>query len=111
MPTLFYGTPDGKKKPRLYSRDLRKIEVKIFDHFKIDTLGPDSGSPNLAVAWHVHDHSALAWYDDRGIQQVLYLPGLLDQRNLLLQARENFPSQLPPALLFRISNEGETYEW
>ena len=41
MPLIFYGTPPGKKKRRLYAPSLRPIEGKVFNHLNVDGLAPD----------------------------------------------------------------------
>lgn len=110
MPYLYYGNLEPFSKPKLFSKELREIESKIFDKFKLDDLAPEDSAFFLAVIRHVYDHTALAWWNKDGYQQAIFLPGLFNERDAILLARETWPNQIPGPLLFRIANEGEIYE-
>ena len=110
MPYLYYGSHGKEDSPRLYSKDMGLIKTDLFDQFKIDELAPLRSSPNLALIWHLKGHTALAWWNDRGYQQAVFIPGELDERHAIFAARETWPNKIPGPLLFRIENEGEIYE-
>lgn len=107
MPLIFYGTPPGKKKRRLYAPSLRPIEGKVFNHLKVEGLAPDREKAYLAYYWWIRNHTALAWYDADGEEQAVFMPSYLLPFYALSLARQEFPSLIPSPTLFRILNEEE----
>lgn len=113
MPTLFYGTIPGSKRRQLYAPSLRPIETNVFDSFMIDNLAPRSRLPDVALFWHFRkrSHSAFAWHDPRGTEQVAFIPAILNQYQMFEVLRREFPTVLPSPITFRISNELEPYDY
>lgn len=113
MPMLFYGTTGKFKRPRLHGANLRLLETSVFDSYAIDNLAPYSRKPNVALFWHFskRNHSAFAWHNEQGIEQVAFVPGLLTQLQMFELLRVDFAEVMPSSLLFRISNEHEPYDY
>lgn len=113
MPTLFYGTIPGCRKRQLYAPSLRPIETSVFDSFMIDNLAPKSKLTDVALFWHFRKrkHSAFAWHDADGREQVIFLPAILNQYQMFEILRAEFPTILPSAITFRIRNEHEPYDY
>lgn len=121
MPLLFYGTIEGERRRRLYSKDLRLIETSVFDGYKVEDLAPNEELPGkygtswaVALLWHFphKKHTAIAWHAETcKNEQVIWLPGLLTKIDALTIAREEFPSIVPSAIIFRFLNENEPYEY
>ena len=112
MPELFYGTLPERPKRRLYAaRPLREIETSIFNSWKIRKLGPLGRLNHLALFWwfRSRNHTALAWHDERGKDQVVFMPQLMPQTTALLLARELFGDIIPSAITFRVLNERRPY--
>lgn len=121
MPLLFYGSTRPDRARQLYSKDLRLIETSIFDSYKIKDLAPYEELPGkygtswaLSLLWHfpIKKHTAIAWHAEScKHEQVIWIPGLLNQIDALTIAREEFPSIVPSAIIFRFVNEGDPYEY
>lgn len=114
MPELFYGTLPSGNRRRLYSgKPLTQIETGIYDKWKIRKLAPYVRLRDVGLFWWFKrkQHSALAWYDDRGKEQTVFVPQLLPQEQLLPLARDLFSDLLPPALTFRVLNERKPYTY
>lgn len=113
MPMLFYGTTGKLRKPRLHAASLRYIETSVFDSFMIDNLAPRSRLPSVALFWHFRkrNHSAFAWHDELGVEQVTFVPGILNQYQMFEVLRGDFAPIMPSPIVFRISNEGEPYDY
>lgn len=111
MPLLFWGDARAVSLPwdrRLYGSNLREIETSIFDSYKIDGLAPASRLNAICNIWHIpkRNHTALAWHEDRlKHEQLVLLPGLLDQRVALELARETFKRIIPSPIIFRFNQD------
>lgn len=128
MPLLFYGRLQHGGKRRLYSPDLRPIESSVFDNYKVKHLAPFHRRPDLANLWHFVDrkHTAVSWNEcrlditqHRGItanetvdfiEQTIFIPQLVDQKEALAIMRSEFPDYLVPgAIVFRFNNQDGAY--
>jgi hypothetical protein len=112
MPTLFYGSP-GLGKRKLYGEHLSPIQGSVFNKYMMKKLGPNTRRPFIANHWHLRNfkliHSALAWHNNAGKEQLVILPGELDWRETLLLAREFFKPVIPSAIVFRVNNTDGAY--
>lgn len=116
MPTLFYGKLEGDKVRRLYNDQLVAFESTLFDHYKIEDLGPNSRRANMGLLWFIrvsprHPHTAIAWHDEDGDEAVILLPGEHDWSTALTLARDVFYDKgvVPAANVFRLANYEEPY--
>lgn len=116
MPILFYGRLPGDKVRRLHNDQLVPFESSVFDRYKIDDLAPHSRRPGLGLLWWVrinprHPHTAIAWHDEDGEEDVVFLPGEHDWSTALMLARDVFYDRkiVPPASFFRFVNYEEPY--
>lgn len=111
MPALFWGDARSVGLPwrrKLYAENLREIEVSIFDSFMIEGLAPASQAEAVCNIWWIRSrrHTLLAWHESRlKHQQLIVLPGLLDQREALETARLTFGRVVPSPLVFRFNQE------
>lgn len=106
MPKLYYGRIDGSKR-QLYGINLRPIEVDIFDEYKIKHLAPSSKRPFVAHLWHLMecDHTIAAWYDDRGKEHSLVVPGFHSHIDMAMIMHEDWKGIKPDATVFRWHDE------
>jgi hypothetical protein len=111
MPLLFWGDGRSVGLPwdrRLYGANLREIETTVFDSYKIDGLAPASKRDSVCNIWHLpkRNHTAMAWHEDRlKHEQLVLLPGLLDQRVALETARVTFGRVIPSPIIFRFNQD------
>lgn len=116
MPALFYGKLNDDKERQLYNEHLVPFKSTLFDHYKIESLAPNSKRPQLGLLWFIrvsarHPHTAIAWHDQDGDEAVILLPGEHDWSTALTLARDVFYGKgvVPPANAFRLVNYEEPY--
>lgn len=113
MPLLFYGTrpESADRTPELYGVRLQPIETRVFDSYRVDKLAPYSKRRAVANFWWFTErkHTAFSWHDDRGREQTIWVPGLLNHRDALMLARLEFAEVIPSPIIFRFNNERKVY--
>lgn len=115
MPLLFYGTfveaGEVSSERRLFGSNLKPIETSIFDSYKLNKLGPWSRRKDVANFWWFErrSHTALSWHDGEGIEQTVWLPGLISASSAVAISRSEYGAILPGPTTFRLNNERKAY--
>lgn len=108
MPLLFYGPYEVEDRD-LYVPGMRRITTKVFDSFRINKLAP--ANKLRAVAnfwwWEKRKHTIFSWHDLELSRKefTIFIPQLLDQRQALELAREEFPEVIPSSIIFRFAQD------
>ena len=116
MPLLFYG-PYGTEDRDLYVPGMRRITTSVFDKFKIKKLAPPHKLRAVANFWwwESKKHTMFSWHDLELSPKefTILIPQLLDQRQALELARDEFPEVMPSPIIFRFAqdyNEALSYD-
>ncbi len=109
MPLLFYGPYGEDPKRNLYVPGMRLIETTVFDKFRVSKLAPPH--KDRAVAnfwwWRSKKHTMFSWHDLELSRKefTILIPQLLNQRQALELARDEFPEVMPSPIIFRFAQD------
>lgn len=108
MPLLFYG-PYEVDERELYVPGMKRITTGVFDKFKIKKLAPPDRRRAVANFWwwESKKHTMFSWHDLELSEKefTILIPQLLDQRQALELAREEFPEVMPSPIIFRFAQD------
>ena len=109
MPLLFYGPHDDTEKRRLFVPGMRPITTNVFDKFRIKHLAPIHKLRAVANFWwwRSKKHTMFSWHDLELSPKefTILIPQLLDQRQALELARDEFPEVIPSSIIFRFAQD------
>ena len=108
MPLLFYG-PYETEDRELYVPGMKRITTSVFDKFRIPKLAPADKRRAVANFWwcKAKKHTMFSWHNLElsSKEFTILIPQLLDQRQALELARDEFPEVIPSPIIFRFAQD------